>query len=638
LYVKKCKYMSPFSKYSSQLSTFDFEGKKWYNKTKYILCSYGVIVLKKRKNITLLKRVMPYFLKYKFIMFKDLSCASLSTLCELVLPLIVRYITSSVQQDASALAVTTILALGGGYMLLRIIDTAASYYMESVGHIMGTRIETDMRRDLFAHLEKLSFSYFDNTKIGQIMSRITSDLTDITEFAHHAPEELFITTIKLIVSFAVLSSFNVYLTLIIFSILPLMIYCSYKFNKIMKETFRESRKQIGEINSQIEDSLLGVRVVKSFANEEVEKEKFEEGIIKYFNIKKRMYHCMAGFHGTNKLFDGIMYIAIVIAGSLFLRNGKITLADFTAYLLYINTLISSIRRIVQFMEQFQRGMTGMERFSDIMDTPIGIQDSPDAITLEKAEGNIEFKNVTFTYEADKSNVLTGINIKIPKGSNIAVVGPSGGGKTTLCNLIPRFYEVTAGEILVDGKNIKDYTQESLRRNIGMVQQDVYMFSGTVAENIEYGLPGASRAEIEKAATLAGAHEFISSLPNGYDTYVGERGVKLSGGQKQRISIARVFLKNPPILILDEATSALDNESEKLVQKSLEDLSEGRTTLTIAHRLSTIVNADTILVLTENGIEESGNHAQLMDKKGIYHDLYMMSLAENKENAIWNGNK
>ncbi len=588
--------------------------------------------MKKRKNLTLLKRVMPYFLKYKFTMFKDLTCASLSTLCELILPLIVRYITGSADQNSSSLAVTTIFALGFGYMVLRLIDTASSYYMESVGHIMGTRIETDMRRDLFAHLEKLPFSYFDNTKIGQIMSRITSDLLDITEFAHHAPEEIFMTTVKLVVSFTVLSSFNSYLTLIIFSIMPIMIFVSYKFNKRMKETFRESRRQIGEINSQIEDSLLGVRVVKSFANEEVEKEKFEGGIIKYFNIKKRMYHTMAGFHSSTKILEGIMYITIVIAGSLFLRNGHITLADFTAYLLYITTLLNSIRRIIMFMEQFQRGMTGMERFAEIMDTPVTIQDAPDAIELVKATGDIEFKNVTFTYEKDKGDVLCNINLKIPHGKSVAVVGPSGGGKTTLCNLIPRFYDVQDGEILIDGVNIKKYTQDSLHRNIGMVQQDVYMFSGTVAENIEYGRPGATREDIEHAAMLAGAHEFISSLPNGYDTYVGERGVKLSGGQKQRISIARVFLKNPPILILDEATSALDNESEKLVQKSLEDLSEGRTTLTIAHRLSTIVNADTIIVLTANGIEEMGNHSELMEKGGIYHDLYMLSLADSRENA------
>lgn len=581
---------------------------------------------------------MPYFVKYKNILFTDLFCTTLSTVCELILPLIVRQITDTAQNSPADLTVSFVVVLGIVYMLLRIMDGVSSYYVESLGHIMGSRIETDMRRDLFAHLEKQSFSYYDNTKIGQLMSRITSDLMDVTEFAHHAPEEVFIIVMKLFVSLAILSTFNVYLTLIVFSIMPFMIFFSYKFNKRMKQTFRESRKQLGEINSQIEDSLLGVRVVKSFANEEVEKVKFEGGILKFLTIKKNMYHCMAGFHVTNRLFDGLMYIAVVVAGALFLRAGKISVADFMAYILYINTLINSIRRVVMFMEQFQRGMTGIERFTEIMDTKIDIQDLPDAKELESVEGNIEFKNVNFKYESEKPNVLTDVNIKIPAGSKVAVVGPSGGGKTTLCNLIPRFYEVTSGEVLIDGENIKNFTQESLRKQIGMVQQDVYMFSGTVAENIEYGRPGASREEIEKAAALAGAHEFITSLPNGYDTYVGERGVKLSGGQKQRISIARVFLKNPPILILDEATSALDNESERLVQKSLEDLSVGRTTLTIAHRLSTIVNSDTILVLTENGIEESGNHQELMDKGGIYHNLYMMSLAESKENAVWNGSR
>ena len=578
----------------------------------------------KRKNINLLRRVLPYFWVYRVTMFKDLSCATLTTICELVLPLIVRYISNTAQTDIHALSVSAILLVGLAYMVLRVIDTAANYYMASIGHIMGTQIETDMRRDLFAHLQKLPYSYYDNTKIGQIMSRITSDLFDVTEFAHHGPEELFITTIKIVVSFAVLSTFNIYLTLIIFSILPVMIYFSYKFNHRMRNAFKESRVQVGEINSQVEDSLLGVRVVKSFANEEVEKDKFEKGNIRFLNIKRNMYHCMASFHSTTRLFDGIMYIAVVVAGALFLRVDMITVADFMAYLLYVTTLLTSIRRIVEFMEQFQRGMTGIERFAEIMDTPVDIEDAPDAVEMANVKGDIEFKDVTFRYETEKGNVLNHVDLTIPSGSNVALVGPSGGGKTTLCSLIPRFYEVTGGSIMIDGADIRKYTQESLRRHIGVVQQDVYMFSGTVAENIEYGKPGATRGEIEKAAVLAGAHEFISSLPNGYDTYVGERGVKLSGGQKQRVSIARAFLKNPPILILDEATSALDNESERLVQKSLEELSKGRTTLTIAHRLSTIRKADTILVLTEDGIAEKGSHDELMELKGIYYDLYMLT--------------
>lgn len=581
----------------------------------------------KRKNITLLRRVLPYFIKYRVTLFKDLSCATLTTICELVLPLIVRYITSQAADNIEGLSVTAILLLGAAYLVLRVIDTAASYYMQSVGHIMGTQIETDMRRDLFAHLQRLPYSYYDNTKIGQIMSRITSDLFDVTEFAHHGPEEIFITTIKIIVSFAVLSSFNIYLTLIIFSILPVMLFFSYKFNRRMKKAFKESRVQVGEINSQVEDSLLGVRVVKSFANEDVEKGKFEKGNMKFLKIKRGMYHCMASFHSTTRLFDGIMYIAVVVAGAFFLRGGMITSGDFMAYLLYVTTLLTSIRRIVEFMEQFQRGMTGIERFSEVMDTPVDIEDSPDAVELTEVKGDIEFADVTFGYETEKGNVLNQVNLTIPNGANVALVGPSGGGKTTLCSLIPRFYEVTSGAILIDGKDIRSYTQSSLRRQIGVVQQDVYMFSGTIAENILYGRPDATRAEVEQAAALAGAHEFISSLPNGYDTYVGERGVKLSGGQKQRLSIARVFLKNPPILILDEATSALDNESERLVQKSLEALTKGRTTLTIAHRLSTIRKADTILVLTEDGIAEQGNHEELMAQKGIYYDLIRLTTEE-----------
>lgn len=588
----------------------------------------GVIIMKvKRKNINLLRRVLPYFIKYRVTLFKDLSCATLTTICELVLPLIVRYITSQAEENIAALSVSTILLLGAAYLVLRVIDTAASYYMQSVGHIMGTQIETDMRRDLFAHLQRLPYSYYDNTKIGQIMSRITSDLFDVTEFAHHGPEELFITTIKIVVSFAVLSSFNIYLTLIIFSILPVMLFFSYKFNRRMKKAFKESRVQVGEINSQVEDSLLGVRVVKSFANEDVEKGKFEKGNNKFLKIKRTMYHCMASFHSTTRLFDGIMYIAVVVAGAFFLRGGMITAGDFMAYLLYVTTLLTSIRRIVEFMEQFQRGMTGIERFAEVMDTPVDIEDAPDAVELTEVNGDIEFADVTFGYETEKGNVLNHVNLTIPNGANVALVGPSGGGKTTLCSLIPRFYEVTSGSILIDGKDIRTYTQNSLRRQIGVVQQDVYMFSGTVAENILYGRPDATREEVEEAAALAGAHEFISSLPNGYDTYVGERGVKLSGGQKQRLSIARVFLKNPPILILDEATSALDNESERLVQKSLEDLTKGRTTLTIAHRLSTIRKADTILVLTEDGIAEQGNHDELMAQKGIYYDLLRLTMEE-----------
>ena len=503
------------------------------------------------------------------------------------------------------------------------IDTAANYYMADVGHIMGAKIETDMRKDLFAHLQKLSYSYYDETKIGQLMARITSDLFDVTEFAHHCPEEFFIAFLKILVSFLILCNSSVLLTVIIFAILPLMLLAAMYFNKRMRRAFKKSRNQIGEINAQVEDSLLGVRVVKSFANEPIETEKFRSGNEKFLNIKREMYKYMAGFQSSTRLFDGIMYIAVVVAGSLFMIYGKITPGDLVAYLLYVTTLLTSIRRVVEFTEQFQRGMTGIERFIEVMDAPVEIRDEPDAEELKDVKGDIQFDHVSFRYSGVDEDVLTNINLHVAPGQNIALVGPSGGGKTTLCNLIPRFYEVTSGRILIDGQDIKKITLQSLRNQIGIVQQEVYLFSGTIYENIGYGKPGATQEEIIRAAKLAGAHEFIADLPDGYNTYVGERGVKLSGGQKQRVSIARVFLKNPPVLILDEATSALDNESEKLVQRSLEELAKGRTTFTIAHRLTTIRNADLILVLTEDGIVEKGTHQQLMALGGVYHSLYSM---------------
>jgi ATP-binding cassette subfamily B protein len=545
----------------------------------------------------------------------------LTTGCELILPLIVQSITDKATTAPETLTVSFILTAGGIYLLLRIIDTAANYYMAAIGHIMGTRIETDMRSDFFNHLEKLSFNFYDNTKVGQIMSRITSDLFDVTEFAHHCPEEFFIAGIKIVVSFIILCTFNIPLTLILFASVPLMLLVLTFFNRRMKAGFRESRKIVGELNSQVEDSLLGIRVVKSFANEEIEKEKFEKGNKKFLEIKNKVYHYMAGFQSSTRFFEGFMYIIIIVAGALFYKFGHIDISEFIAYLLYVSVLLVSVRRIVEFAEQFQRGMTGIERFSEIMDTEPDITDKKDAITLDRVNGEIEFKNVSFKYGEGLENVLTNINLKIAKGENIALVGPSGSGKTTICNLIPRFYELSGGTITVDGNDISSVTMASLRKNIGIVQQDVYLFSGTVKENIAYGLPDTDDEKIIEAARLAGAHEFILSLPDGYDTYVGERGVKLSGGQKQRISIARVFLKNPPILILDEATSALDNESEKLVQESLEKLAKGRTTLTIAHRLTTVKNAHRILVLTDEGIKEQGTHDELISLNGIYASLY-----------------
>lgn len=575
----------------------------------------------KGNSFKMMRRFLPYFGKYKWILLTDLFMASLTTVCELVLPLIVREITGRATAEVMSLTADFIVKVGLLYMVLRLVDTVAQFYMNSVGHIMGVHMEKDMRRDLFAHLHKLSFSYYDNTKVGTIMSRITNDLFDITEFAHHCPEEFFIAGIKIIVGFIMLGSFNIWLTLIIFAILPFMLICTRIFNKRMRKAFKDSRAQTGELNAAVEDSLLGVRVVKSFAREELEKEKFKKGNLLFTAIRKRAYFAMAGFHGTTRLFDGIMYIAVVMVGGLFLINGGITIADYTAYLLYVSTLLTSVRRIVEFAEQFQRGITGIERFVEIMDQPVEITDAPDAKEMQNVRGEIEFCDVSFRYGEKGEDILKNLTLHISAGENVALVGPSGSGKTTLCNLIPRFYEIYEGEIRIDGADNRSYTIESLRRNIGVVQQDVYLFSGSVRENILYGRPDANDEDMIKAARLAGAHDFIMNLPEGYDTYVGERGLKLSGGQKQRISIARVFLKNPPILILDEATSALDNENERLVQKSLERLAEGRTTLTIAHRLSTIKNADRILVLTEEGIVEQGTHSELLEKGGLYSELY-----------------
>ena len=568
-----------------------------------------------------IRRFLPYYKKYKGTLILDLFCAALTTVCEIILPLIVREITDRATRDPLLVTLDFIAKCGILYLVLRIIDAAAYYYMAAIGHVMGTKIETDLRRDMFAHLQKLPFSYYDNTKIGTLMSRITSDLFDVTEFAHHCPEEFFIAGIKIIASFIILCTMNIELTLIMFAVLPPMTIVLYFFNRRMREGFRESRKKVAELNSQVEDSLLGIRVVKSFANEEIEKKKFEKGNLGFLNIKSKVYSYMGGFQSFTRFSDGVMYMIIVVIGAFYLKDGKITAADFVAYLLFVSTLLTSIRRIVEFAEQFQRGMTGIERFFEVVDTDPTIVDAKNAQDLTDVKGSIEFKNVNFRYSEENDKVLDNLSMKIDAGQCVALVGPSGGGKTTISSLIPRFYDIDSGEILIDGKDIKTLSVKSLRDNIGMVQQDVYLFSGSVRENIAYGKPGATEEEIIRAAQLAGADGFIRQLPDGYDTYVGERGVKLSGGQKQRISIARVFLKDPPMLILDEATSALDNESERLVQQSLSRLAKGRTTLIIAHRLTTIKNADRIIVLGNSGIEEEGSHNELMQKQGVYYDLY-----------------
>lgn len=579
-----------------------------------------------KQTASLFQSFLPYFRPHRGTMALDLFCAALTTICDIVLPLIVRFITGSAQ-SGTPLLVSAVMKVGALYLVLRVIDTAANYYMQSIGHIMGAHIETDMRRDLFAHLQELSHSFYDTAKIGQLMSRITTDLNDITEFAHHFPEEMFIAIIKIVASFCILCQTNVPLTLLIFAMVPLMVACSNVFSRRMRADFKNSRHQLGELNARVEDSLSGIRVVKSFANEELEKAKFAEGNARFLKIKRGMYHSMAGFHSVTRLFDGVMYIIVVVLGAIYMIHGQITAADLIAYLLYVTTLLASIRRIVEFMEQFQRGITGIERFSEVMAEPVTITDRPGAAELTDVRGDVDFDHVSFAYEHGSGEVLNDINLHVRAGESIALVGPSGGGKTTMCSLIPRFYDVCGGAIRIDGRDVRDFTLHSLRSHVGVVQQDVYMFSGTIAENIEYGRPGASREDVIEAAKLAGAHEFILGLENGYDTYVGEHGVRLSGGQKQRISIARVFLKNPPILILDEATSALDNESEHLVQQSLEKLMKGRTTFTIAHRLTTIRSADTILVLTDEGIVERGSHRELLEKHGVYAGLYEMYTRE-----------
>lgn len=579
---------------------------------------------KKYTTSELIKRFLPYFRPYYKTLFTDLFCAALTTICEIILPLIIRQITNTALQDVALLTTKMIAGLGFLYFILRIIDCLANYYMADIGHVMGAKIETDMRRDAYAHLQQLSNTYFNNTKVGQIMGRITNDLFEVTEFSHHCPEEFFIAGLKIVISFIILARIHLLLTIMVFIFVPIMTIVCRMINRKMRSAFGQQRYQIGELNAKIEDSLLGQKVVKAFTNEELEKEKFEEGNQEFLKIKTYTYMLMGMFNTSTRVFDGLMYLVVILGGGYFLMEQQILPGDMVAYVMYVSTLIATIRRIIEFAEQFQRGITGIERFIQIMDADIEIFDEPDAKELVNPKGEITFEDVSFEYPDDHNKVFHHLNLTIHAGEKLAIVGPSGGGKTTLCNLIPRFYDVSGGTITVDGTNIRNLTLKSLRQNIGIVQQDVYLFSGTVYDNIAYGKPGASREEVIEAAKKAGADEFIRGLRDGYDTYVGERGVKLSGGQKQRISIARVFLKNPPIIILDEATSALDNESEYAVAKSLNELAKGRTTLTIAHRLSSIRNSDRILVLTDEGIVEEGNHDELMALGGIYHQFYVMA--------------
>ena len=575
---------------------------------------------KKYKTKDLIGRFIPYFKPYKNVLLLDLFCAFLTTGCDLILPMILRFLANKGTEDLSSITVQLIASLAGVYLVLRIIDAIANYYMTRIGHIMGARIETDMRKDAFDHIQKLSDSYFNNTKVGQIMSRITNDLFDVTEFAHHCPEEFFIAGVKIVISFILLSRINLALTTIIFIFIPLMVIFSMDQNRKMKRAFKKQRVQIGELNSRLEDSLLGVRVVKAFANEDIEAEKFTQDNRKFLGTKKETYKYMAGFKIITCIFDGIMYLVLLIAGGIFMMKGLIQPADLFVFTLYVTTLLATVKRIVEFTEQFQKGMTGIERFIEIMDSDIDIFDDEDAKELNNVKGRIEFKNVSFGYNDKDKEVLSNINLSIKEGEKVALVGPSGGGKTTICNLIPRFYDTTQGSIYLDNNDIKKVTLKSLRKNIGIVQQEVFLYTGTIKENIKYGKQDASDDEVVEAAKKANIHKFIMGLKDGYDTYIGERGIKLSGGQKQRISIARVFLKNPPILILDEATSALDNVTEYLIQKSLEELCKDRTTIVVAHRLSTIKSADEIIVLNDKGIEERGSHKELIKKGGIYNEL------------------
>lgn len=576
-----------------------------------------------KKSFSLIRRFFPYLKKHLGTEALVLCCVAVTAACDITLPLIVREITNAGVEDIASLTLKRIVFICLFYIGFKGLSCIANYCQSYYGHIMGIKIENKMREDMFDHLQVLSFSFFDNTKVGQLMSRMTSDLFDVAEWAHHFPEMVFMTIVKFVASFAIFATMDWRLAVCVFIMMPFMIILTKKTRTKMRDTFRQSRHQVGEINARIEDSLLGVRVVRSFTNEKTEKEKFAKGNSEYVRIKNKNYRYMSKFHATVTLIDGVMYIAVVGVGAYFMHIGVTTPGDFTASLLLVSTLLGSIRSIVDFSEQFSRGITGIERFADIMDEEPDITDKPDAVEIENVKGDIEFRDVSFSYIKGEKTILNHLNLHIPSGSNVALVGPSGGGKTTLCNLIPRFYEAESGEILLDGINTKDITLHSLRSNIGVVAQDVYLFSGTIRDNLIYGKPDATEEEIIEATKKAGAYEFISAMPNGFDTYIGERGVKLSGGQKQRISIARVFLKNPPVLLLDEATSALDNESEKLVQESLERLAEGRTTLTIAHRLTTIRNADEIIVLTEDGIAEHGSHSELMENGGIYSNMYSM---------------
>lgn len=572
-----------------------------------------------------LKRMISYYKPYKAVFFKDMFFAMLSALIALTIPLVVRYVTSTVIYMETDKAWNMILLITVSMTILVLIQAYCNYYIANYGHVMGARMEYDMRRDIFAHYQKLSFSFYDNQKVGQLMSRITSDLFDITELLHHGPENIVISVIKIAGAFIILFNISGYLTLAAFILVPLMLIYAYFFNKRMKAAFRQNRIKIADINAQIEDNLSGIRVVKSFANERAEREKFKNGNDRFLEAKKNSYKYMGGYQAGLTAFTTMINVCVIVAGGICVTKNIINVTDMVTFLLYINVFTEPVKTLVDFTEQFQNGYSGFERFMEILNIEPDIKDSESAKAYDDIAGDVEFDNVCFGYN-DGTDVLKNVSFKTTAGSYTALVGPSGAGKSTLCSLIPRFYDVDSGRILIDGHDIRDITLKSLRENIGVVQQDVYLFAGTIFDNIAYGRFDASYDDVIGAAKKANAHEFIMSLPDEYNTDIGQRGVKLSGGQKQRISIARVFLKNPSILIFDEATSALDNESERIVQESLEKLAENRTTFVIAHRLSTIRNAKNIMVLTEDGIVEQGSHNELIEKDGIYKKLYDITVS------------
>ncbi len=568
-----------------------------------------------------LKKLFAYYDPYRRLFYSDMFFAILGAGVTLVIPLIIRYITDTVVYYEPTRAKQAVLSLGLALVGLIVLEIFCNFYIAYYGHIMGAKMEADMRKDIFGHYQKLTFAFYDNQKVGHLLSRITSDLFDISELLHHGPEDLVISVIKIIGSFVILMTVNVRLALIMFAFIPVMVIFAFYFNGKMKTAFVHNREKIADINSQIEDSLAGIRVVKSFANENEEMKKFKAGNDNFVNAKKVSYKYMGIYNSGLGAMTTLVTVAVIVSGVGMMLSGSVKLTDLITFLLYINNFTDPVKKLVSFTEQFQNGYSGFERFLEILAIAPDIADKLDAVYLEDVEGNIEFKDVSFHYEDTAEQVLSSINLKVRAGEYIALVGPSGVGKTTLCSLIPRFYEVTAGSVCIDGMDIRDIRLESLRNHIGIVQQDVYLFAGTIMDNIRYGRPDASDEEVVRAAKRANAHEFIMSFPDGYDADIGQRGVKLSGGQKQRLSIARVFLKNPPVLIFDEATSALDNESEQVVQKSLESLAKNRTTFVIAHRLTTIRNAEKILVLTVDGIAEQGTHEELLKKKGIYESLY-----------------